>query len=378
MRALLAFAGLTLASFTIPWPSQLYPSGGAYERAAQVHTALVERAYAIGIEPPSVPDRWSADRANLIAVKQALKLLLITNFWVHPDSDLSVTNLMTNGLGYLSRQVALARAIPGGLPTNWYDVTPWAGLSAATNGWRFVPNIVSQMYLTVASGTYASNVVKREASITVGPQWCTNRDSIIWVADKVMRSQWETLRDASYSWPIVDQGPVVSAAGSPPQAGIRITSSADWDSGCDEDDSEKVSATVVSSASMSLVGPVYAAASFTTNMQARPAALFGYHMTASVGTNCSTVTEWVPTTNIVALGAEALEESVVSGALVLFHPTPYLGYVNDPIYLADYDEACQGADSLSFYKFTGWETINVPNGRMILDWNHGAVPFRYP
>lgn len=376
MKALVALAGLTLASFTIPWPSQLYPSGGAYERAAQVHTALVERAYAIGIEPPAAPSRWNTDRANLIAVKHSLSLLLITNQWVHPESDLSVENLMTNRPGYLSGRVALSRAIPGGLPTNWYDVTPWDGLSTATNGWRYVPNIISQMYLTVASGVYAPQVVVRSNSIYEQPVWCTNESAIFWVATSAMEDQWNLLRDARYDWPIVSV--TTSIPPGRPVAELNMQSLALLRFDCSEDDPLLVGASSVETeVSYTKVGNVFAASRHATNMIARPAMIAGYQYDTETHVSCGTITGWGQSPTMVALGVEGLEEAIIGDALVLYHPSPITGYDQDPEHLAEFWEACGNQDSVSYRIYSNPRVV-VPNGKMILDWRNGSVPFRYP
>lgn len=140
---------LTIAAFTSPpWPSPSnlveYVSGHAYTRADQTYSALVERGWAVygTNHNQTAPARWSADRKNLITQKSAIRAMVGTGLWVvAPTVDCAgaYTVLAESNLYSMA-----------GINTNWFDVTPYAGLATDSNGWRFMRNVLTCMVYTVA------------------------------------------------------------------------------------------------------------------------------------------------------------------------------------------------------------------------------------
>lgn len=155
MRIALASLGLlTLASFsTPPWPSADYITGRNYEKALQVYSGLVERGWAcyVTAHNQQEPSRWSTDRRNLTRAKAGLRAMLTTEVW------LAVASVTCSGTVDVLDEVDLLNM--SGAPTNWFDVTPWAGLSTDTNGWRLWENILTNVVYT-----YALNTGLQEAS----------------------------------------------------------------------------------------------------------------------------------------------------------------------------------------------------------------------
>lgn len=149
MRLALASLGLlTLASFsTPPWPSADYITGRNYEKAQQVYSGLVERGWAcyVTAHNQQEPSRWSTDRRNLTRAKAGLRAMLTTEVW------LAIASVTCSGTVDVLDEVDLLNM--SGAPTNWFDVTPWAGLSTDTNGWRLWENILTNVVYTYSMDT---------------------------------------------------------------------------------------------------------------------------------------------------------------------------------------------------------------------------------
>jgi len=126
------------------WPSWLSPASGSYDRGNQALSGAVERLTVV-----AGPNAWTnyittniwqsyfSQWAKCDAAKRILSNAVANTGWIYPAADWtpeSFERVTHTGL--------LAKV---GAPTNWWTSTPRFNLAMESNGWRFIPDIQSNI-----------------------------------------------------------------------------------------------------------------------------------------------------------------------------------------------------------------------------------------
>lgn len=141
------------------WPSWKYPHHG-HERLVEMVNATHERAKAVanyGFDLPWIHKGVYIEaffqfgffkQYSSLVVSKSIMAEIIPSY---VDSQASLS--ATSPIPYLTITGVLARA---GAPTNWLDSTPFCNLQTTNLGYRYVPNVLSQLVWTVET-TYSSS-----------------------------------------------------------------------------------------------------------------------------------------------------------------------------------------------------------------------------
>ena len=133
-----------------------------FEMAAQARTAAVERVDAVDAILATNAS-WAArvalafERGKLVQVKASVNSCW--GYYIRPACFNGGDNLNaylatgTVEAAFWTNRVEFLRA--SGAPTNWFDSTPWIGLDAHSNGWKYVPAVFSNLVSTASGDRYA-------------------------------------------------------------------------------------------------------------------------------------------------------------------------------------------------------------------------------
>jgi hypothetical protein len=160
------------AGFSTNWPAYEYQREG-YSQATQVYAAANERLYAFGFSTIGGVSRWRSQRAELIAVKEAIAAMYDTDLIVpaYATAD-SMTNTVTNNVRYYKGRIEVLHDC--GLPTNYFDYTPWRclnGLGPFTNDTSVGRGHGWTNQYTVLGGTNFPETTSRAAWYTTDYGW---------------------------------------------------------------------------------------------------------------------------------------------------------------------------------------------------------------
>jgi hypothetical protein len=145
MRTAAAIAGLLLAAATAgaQWPSWS-KQFDSYDRGNQALSSAVERL-SVAVGPQAwtnymTTNLWASyfsQGAKLKVGKNMLKAAVDAGSWVRPVADWSPTN---------STGVTASNLLAwSGAPAGWWTNHPYVNLAAASNGWRFWPDVASNV-----------------------------------------------------------------------------------------------------------------------------------------------------------------------------------------------------------------------------------------
>ena len=161
LAILLALALPVCAQWPAEWTNAAWRQRNAFGMAAHSFTAICERAWACADTTNALvtcqPRRWAFARADLMRQKTAVRGLIdfLGDARVGPWVD---ERYRTNGT--MAGAVVIATNMPcytngqdlaaaAGIPTNFFDVTPWMGLATATNGWVGLRLVLDRMRSTL-------------------------------------------------------------------------------------------------------------------------------------------------------------------------------------------------------------------------------------
>lgn len=181
MKWAASIIALTLAAFTSP-PWGHYPSGRNYWRAQNVYSGMVERSWVVyqtNSVPTNRPAPFAFDRENLVGAK-GWTVAVVTNF-LRVDSLPGFTNW--------TPATIIADSL---LPADYWTNTPFAALSAASNGWNGMTAILARLTVTWVPGGCLTNCGRTASMCTHAQSWagatnygesvCTNYGSWSFVA----------------------------------------------------------------------------------------------------------------------------------------------------------------------------------------------------
>lgn len=136
-------------------------------RVIEVYEAIRERdvILSIGSEFPQAIDFYRSERANLVDAKEMIKGAIdIGKF-----ADRSTWNASSNwhGLASIPILTATGALINAGMPTNWFEYTPWREL----NGCGIGKGTIVTGWHTMALGSLATNYLSGVFTNTVTDSW---------------------------------------------------------------------------------------------------------------------------------------------------------------------------------------------------------------
>lgn len=221
------FALPFLAAFTMP-PWGTIP-GKAHERQWQVYSALVERAVACGYDTSGIAAPRPAtavlfpsvyDHITLVDYKAKAREIIEAGYWVNRwaknggtyDTWFATNRGDFNRLWWTNAPAEYKSNLYEicAIPTNYFDVTPWAGLSGSSNGWPGFTNLLAELVETriIAAPTLDTNWITDALEADAGywkaeynPTWTNGMDGKT-VAD--LEGTWEQLyfiTNYSAVWP---------------------------------------------------------------------------------------------------------------------------------------------------------------------------------
>lgn len=173
-------AGVALADV---WPSWLSPAQGSYDRGNQALSGAVERlTVSVG------PDAWTnyittniwasyfSQAAKLKASKAMFKAAVDTGIWTRP-----ATNWTPETAETVTASNLLAWC---GAPSGWWTNHPYVNIAAVSNGWRFLPDVASNLVWAVEdfSGYQTETWYGTSNSTGVGYSWwdATGKAANVW------------------------------------------------------------------------------------------------------------------------------------------------------------------------------------------------------
>jgi len=160
-------AGVALADI---WPSWLSPAQGSYDRGNQAMSGAVERlTVSVG------PDAWTnyittniwagyfSQASKLRASKNMFKAALNGATWVRP-----VTNYTPETAQTVTESNILAWC---GAPAGWWTNHPYVNIANSSNGWRFLPDVASNLVWVITEKTIDFTDDLHSYSLTYWSQW---------------------------------------------------------------------------------------------------------------------------------------------------------------------------------------------------------------
>jgi len=141
--AVCLFAGVALADV---WPSWLSPAQGSYDRGNQSLSGAVERL-TVSVGPQAwtnyiTTNIWASyfsQASKLKASKAMFKAAVDTGIWRRP-----ATNWTPETAETVTASNLLAWC---GAPSGWWTNHPYVNIAAVSNGWRFLPDVASNLHL---------------------------------------------------------------------------------------------------------------------------------------------------------------------------------------------------------------------------------------
>jgi hypothetical protein len=167
-------AGVALADI---WPSWLSPAQGSYDRGNQAMSGAVERL-TVSVGPQAwtnyiTTNIWAgyfSQASKLKASKNMFKAALNGATWVRP---------VTNYTPEISETVTESNILAWcGAPAGWWTNHPYGNIANSSNGWRFLPDVASNLVWASSTAGGVTNVWGSQAFSDLSTNVQTAFDSI--------------------------------------------------------------------------------------------------------------------------------------------------------------------------------------------------------